>query len=504
MGRRPEVSAGAISGRWRLLPLLCLPTLAMLLSSNIVFIALPDMAAAFPGFSSLPEWVLASYSLTAACLALPAGEAGDRYGLRRVFLAGIVLYLLGTGLCLLSGSGSELILGRCLSGMGAAVLAPVSLAYLKRLFPPQEQPVAFGYWSASVTIGTVLGPLLGGLIQSLGSWRLVFVAPALPVLLVLVMIRRLPRCEPLGTPRPLDPLGLVGVASVCALAILLLTEAPTMGWPLLTLGSGALVAISLLTWRHIRRSQQPVLDPAVVMRSRWWIPSLLQFSIRALFVATMTVFTIDLQSFSGLTPLATSLRLMPFCLVSGVMSLASGHLSQGAAGRRWMVTVFLVAAGSYAMLAHLAPNGLLEWGWVALLGFGLLYGNTAQLSRQAISCFQSGEAMRGSAMNTMVLNLGLSFGASLYSLSTYGFLDRLLAQRAGWPLASSGTLRLTQVGPALSQLGLSAQQLAHWHEVFAQAVRRSFADGFLLFALICVAGSWLSLRLHAEIQPHES
>jgi hypothetical protein len=243
-----------------------------------------------------------------------------------------------------------------------------------------------------------------------------------------------------------------------------------------------------------------VLDPAVVRQRRWWIPSLLQFGVRALFVAVMTVFTIDLQTFAGLSPLATSLRLLPFCLVSGGMSLASGHLPQGAAGRRWMMAMFASGAVSFVLLARLAPTGLLGWGWLALLGFGLLYGNTAQLSREAISCFDSSQAMRGSALNTMVLNLGLSFGASLYSLSTYGFLAARLARLPGWPLAGGAALRISQVDPALAQLGLAPEALASWRQAFSQAVQASFGDGFLLFAAICLLGSWLARRSASGIR----
>ncbi|WP_255510533.1 MFS transporter [Cyanobium sp. LEGE 06143] len=472
--------------------------MAMLLGSNIVFIALPDMAGAFPLFPSLPEWVLASYSLTAACLALPAGEAGDRFGLRRIFLAGIVMYLAGTALCLLSVSGGMLVLGRCGAGMGAAVLAPVTLAFLKRLFPAGEQPVAFGYWSASVTIGTVLGPLLGGLIQSVGSWRLVFLAPALPVLLVLILACRLPACPPLEAARALDRRGLVLLAVVCCLAILLLTEAPTMGWELLLAGSLALMATTLLCRHHIAHSRFPVLDPAVLGQPVWWIPSLLQFGIRALFVATMTVFSMDLQTFAGLTPLATSLRLLPFCIVSGLMSLASGHVPTGARGRRWLVAMFACACGGYLILAAIASAGLLHWGWLALLGFGLLYGNTAQLSRRAMGCFPQSEAMRGASLNTMVLNLGLSFGASLYSLSTYGFLILRLDRLQGWPLPAHEALRINQVRPALIDFGLPAADVNRWWQAFSQAAQSSFGDTFFLFAVISAGGCFLALRLKAE------
>ena len=148
--------------KWDMLVLLCLPTLSILLSTNIVIAALSNINLAFKGIEGLGSWTLLLYSTTAASLSIAAGELGDRLGLRRLYGYGLLIYLAGCSTAGLALSGSMLLAGRVLSGVGAAILAPVALAFLSRLYQGSAKPIAFGYWAASVTVGTVAGPILGG------------------------------------------------------------------------------------------------------------------------------------------------------------------------------------------------------------------------------------------------------------------------------------------------------------------------------------------------------
>ena len=124
--------------------------------------ALAAIAKTFPDTSNLAVWVLLSYTITAASLSMLAGDLGDRYGLRRLYSFGLAIFLLGSLGASLADSSELLVLSRIVSGAGSAILAPVALAFLNRLFSGSEKPIAFGFWSASVTIGVVIGPMLGG------------------------------------------------------------------------------------------------------------------------------------------------------------------------------------------------------------------------------------------------------------------------------------------------------------------------------------------------------
>ena len=186
------MSKSSTNLEWRSLTLLCLPTLSILLSTNIVVAALSDINHAFKGIEGLGSWTLLLYSTTAASLSIAAGELGDRVGLRRVYGQGLTIYLIGSCIAALAINGAMLLAGRVVSGTGAAILAPVALAFLSRMYQGRDKPIAFGYWAASVTIGTVAGPILGGLIEAMSSWRWTFIVAAAPALLGLIMIRKLP------------------------------------------------------------------------------------------------------------------------------------------------------------------------------------------------------------------------------------------------------------------------------------------------------------------------
>ena len=182
--------------RWWLLVLVCLPTLSTRLSTNVVMSALVSIGQAFPGVAGIGEWTLLIYTMTAASLSILAGVLGDRYGLRKMYTLGLFIFLLGAIGASLAKNGESLLLFRSISGVGSAVLAPVALAFLNRIFDRTEKPIAFGYWAASITIGSVVGPILGGWIQDIWSWRLTFPIAALPALIALAFVGNLPAYEP--------------------------------------------------------------------------------------------------------------------------------------------------------------------------------------------------------------------------------------------------------------------------------------------------------------------
>ena len=399
---------------WKNLTLLCLPTLSILLSTNIVVAALSDINHAFKGIEGLGSWTLLLYSTTAASLSIAAGELGDRVGLRRVYGQGLTVYLIGSCIAALSMSGPMLLTGRVISGTGAAVLAPVALAFLSRIYQGKNKPIAFGYWAASVTIGTVAGPILGGLIEAVSSWRWTFIVAAIPALLGLIMIKQLPQFEKKdGTNNPsIDLIGIGGLTTLPAIGLITLnlsTRIPTSSLAILVL---VIIAIGVFTWKHLNKTEHPAIPLTRLKTSSWWRPTSLQLIIRIVFMAMLVILTSYFHNIRGESEMNASRDLLPFCIAVGIMSFSSGYICQSLGVRKLLQSVFLLATAGAATLLSVSASGFRPLDWVGIITIGILAGSTSQLSRLALSNFPPQESMRGASLNTLVINLGLALGAA--------------------------------------------------------------------------------------------
>jgi len=173
--------------KWWTLAAVCLGTFMLLLDVTIVNVALPDIQTALHSSFSGLQWVVDAYALTLAALLLTSGSLADRYGRRRLYLVGLVVFTAASLLCGIAGTTLVLQLSRGLQGVGGAVMFAVSLALLADAFRGKDRGVAFGVWGAITGLAVAIGPLLGGALTSGLSWRWIFFVN-LPIGLVAVGI----------------------------------------------------------------------------------------------------------------------------------------------------------------------------------------------------------------------------------------------------------------------------------------------------------------------------
>ncbi|HYG97144.1 MAG TPA: MFS transporter, partial [Solirubrobacterales bacterium] len=153
----------------------CTGAFLVFLDTTIVNIAFPDIAASFPEASrGLLSWVLDGYFVVIAALLVPAGGLADRFGHKRVFLWGLAGFTAASLLCAVAPSLEALIAFRVLQGIGAAAVAPTSLAIVLDSFPVEKRATGVGVWGAAAAAAAAVGPTLGGALVELSDWRLVF------------------------------------------------------------------------------------------------------------------------------------------------------------------------------------------------------------------------------------------------------------------------------------------------------------------------------------------
>jgi DHA2 family methylenomycin A resistance protein-like MFS transporter len=341
--------------RRRILAATSISYVLVLLDASIVNVGLDSIAGALGTRMAGLQWVVNAYILAFASLLLTGGTLGDRFGARRIYLAGLAVFTAASALCGLAPSLPVLAAARALQGIGAAMLVPCSLKLIHQAFPdPAGRSRAVGLWIGLGGVAMAAGPLLGGaLIEWLG-WRSIFAAN-LPVgLLGLALAWRIPAGKASAPSRRFDPAG--QATAILALAALIgaLIEGPALGWlspPVLAaVALGVAAAAAFLAIEA--RQAQPML-PLSFFRSGVFAGSTVASMASALvFYGLLFVFSLYFQQARGATPLQAGVAFLPMTAMVAGGSLLSGRLAAALGPRRSMVLAFAgYALGALGMMA---------------------------------------------------------------------------------------------------------------------------------------------------------
>ncbi|WP_214109940.1 DHA2 family efflux MFS transporter permease subunit [Acrocarpospora catenulata] len=365
--------------RWLALTAVALSTFMTYLDNNVVNVALPtiqrDLGLSISGL----EWIVSAYILVFAGLLLVGGRLADVIGLRTVFFAGLGIFTAASVAAGLAGSQEVLIAARAVQGVGAALLAPSSLALLPRLFPdPKERATAVGIWSAVGALALAVGPLTGGLISDNVDWGWIFLINV-PIALVTAVLAgvamRVPTLRATGT--RLDLPGLAA-SSVALLALTFaLIEGESEGWSSgLILGAFGVAAAAFAAFLTIEsRTRQPMIDLSL-FRDRIFSGGLLAMGLMAFGVFGIYFFTaIYLQNALGFTPTEAGAGFVPMALLMAAIATVSSRIAERVGTAR---TVALSLALMAAAIGGLSGAGAGS-GYLDLLPWFLLYGVGAGL-----------------------------------------------------------------------------------------------------------------------------
>ena len=232
------------------------------IDSTVVNVALPALQHEFSASAGQVQWVIESYALFLAALLLAGGSAGDRYGRRRVFLAGVMLFAAASVWCGMAASIQQLICARAVQGVGGALLVPGSLALISASFPMDVRGKAIGTWSGYTAITAALGPVTGGFLIEQWSWRAAFLVNIPLALAVLFLtLRYVPESRGREKGR-LDWLGAALASISLGSLVFALILSSTAGWlNLRVAGSLSLAAVASVAFvLQERRHPAPLLS----------------------------------------------------------------------------------------------------------------------------------------------------------------------------------------------------------------------------------------------------
>jgi EmrB/QacA subfamily drug resistance transporter len=257
--------------RWWILGITSVGVFMSSLDLFIVNIAFPDIARDFDGasFGEL-SWILNAYAIVFAALLVSAGRYADRAGRKRVFIAGLSLFAVGSAACAFAPSVETLIGARVIQASGGAMMLPASLGLILPAFPPEQRTMAVSIWSAVGGVAAALGPPIGGLLVE-ASWRWIFIVN-IPVALVTIVAAALVLREVRDPDRSLRPDGLGSLMLIGAVGLLTtgIVQGPEWGWgdPRVIAAFAAALALGAWFFRRSARHPAPVIElPLLKVRS---------------------------------------------------------------------------------------------------------------------------------------------------------------------------------------------------------------------------------------------
>jgi len=322
------------------------------LDNLVVSTALPVIRVHLHAGLSGLEWTVNAYTLTFAVLLLSAAALGERFGRRRIFVAGIALFTASSALAALAPTISFLVVARALQGAGGAMIMPLSLTLLSAAVPPERRNAALGIWGAIGGTAVAIGPLIGGAVTSGWSWQYIFWLNV-PVGVVLIPVAWWKLGESWGAASRLD-LGGVGLVSAGLFGIVLgLVRGNAHGWTSdSVLGAFAVGAIGLagfIAWEL--RSDHPMLDIRLFRHRGFTAVNVTAMLFSFGMFGSIFFLTQFLQTVQGYTPLAAGIRVLPWTAMAMLLAPLVGHLAERWGGKPLVVTGLAFQAAGLAWLA---------------------------------------------------------------------------------------------------------------------------------------------------------
>lgn len=346
-------------------------------------LAVPLLASSglHPSASAL-IWIVDTYVVVFACLVIPGGAAGDRFGRKGVLLAGLVLFAGGALLSAVAPDMPLLLAGRAVTGVGAAAVLPNTLAVLLLAVPAERRGAAVATWASMTGIGGVVGNVGGGAVLTGGSWRWLFAA-AVPVALLLAALTG--RVAPVSArhDRRLDPLGAALLVAASVALLLGIVQGPEQGWgsPVVVAGF-ACSAVLFAVWTLVElRARQPLLDPRLLR-----VPALRSacLGMTAVFFGMFALFYVNasfLQYGKGYGVLRTGLGIVPLTVPIVVGARRSGHLARRIGLDATLALAFACVGGG---LLGLSTSGA-DTSYAAYAGWLLATGAGVALALPTLS-----------------------------------------------------------------------------------------------------------------------
>ncbi|HEY1855568.1 MAG TPA: DHA2 family efflux MFS transporter permease subunit [Solirubrobacterales bacterium] len=490
--------AGADEGldrsTWIVAGVVLLGAVMSILDTTVVNVAIDRLAIDFNTSLTTIQWVVTGYTLALAAVIPMSGWAADRFGTKRIYIASLALFMVGSILSGLAWSAGSLIAFRVLQGIGGGMIMPAVMTIMTKKAGPARMGRVMGVLGVPMLVAPILGPILGGWLVDDVSWRWIFFINV-PIGIVAIALAYIV-LEPDQSQRGhrLDWLGMALLSPGLTALIFGLAESSSGGfgatksWLPIVAGIAAIAAFFWHSWR----TGAPLIDIRTFTQTRAGASAVTFMLFAIAFFGAMLLMPLYFQTVRGASALEAGLLLVPQGLGAMITMPLAGKLTDRYGPSKWPVVgipLLVIGILPFAFVtAHTSYVLLLSFSFVLGLGMGFSMMPTMTAAMQAVPA--AAIARTSTAMN-IIRQAGASIGTAILSvLLSSAISDNLngLGSRSG----ESGFGQLQHLPPALQQ---------KVSEPIAEAFAQTFVWAVILLALAFIPALWMALKARGEGAP---
>lgn len=411
--------------------------------TTIVNVGLPEIGRGLGVGTRALEWIVDAYTVVLASLLIVSGALADRFGRRRVFQCGLILFGIASLACALAPSPGLLVTARAVQGIGASMLSPVALAIVVNTMPdPRERARAIGIWASVFGLSMAAGPVIGGALIAAFGWRSVFWINAPVVVAALVLVAVFVPESRAARARRLDLPGQALLTAALFLSVGVLIEGPHIGWTSPTALTGyALIAVATSAFVRVElRRREPLMDLGLFRRPPFVTAVLGAMAVFVALNVSLLLTTFYLQHGRGWSPLAAGTATLPMALGAILCAPWSGILVGRLGPRRPLLLAggFITVGGLSLVNLGQDTNVLLLLLAYLFIGIGFGFAN-APLTNTAVGGLPPSQAGVAGAITSTARQIGSAVGVAVAGalVAGVGATDLARASHTGWLLVGA-------------------------------------------------------------------
>lgn len=335
----------------------------VILDGTVVNVAIPKLQEFFGSDLKTVQWAITGYTLALAAVIPLAGWMTDKFGSKKVFITTVIMFILGSALCSIAQTSTQLIIYRVIQGLGGGMVAPIGMAMVFKLAPPERRGAVMGMLGIPMLLAPALGPVLSGWLVEAATWRWIFLINVpIGIIAVILGVKFLPDTDRQKAPH-LDVLGIILAPIAFSALAYGVNEGGSGKWSSTNAVIGLTVGgIALLLFIIVElRQKNPLLELRVFASSDFTRGIILTWIMQAALFGSMLFVPLYLQSIRHFTPLETGLILLPQALASGIGMPIGGKLFDKFGARPVAFVGLLIISSSLFLLSDISPTTSLSY-----------------------------------------------------------------------------------------------------------------------------------------------
>jgi len=406
--------------KWFVLGNIMLGTFMAVLDSTIVNVSLPKIMSSFGvGLSSI-EWIITAYMLAMAAMLPTSGWLADKFGYKRTYFSGLLLFTFGSLLCGMSTNITMLILSRIIQGLGAGTVQPLGMAIVTREFPPQQRGVALGFWSIASAASVSFGPLIGGYLIDNFSWQLIFDVNVPVGIIALMLTFVIQREYKNANTRKFDYVGFISVITFLPVLLYALSEGTAAtnseGWHapyILACFAISAIALTVFITRELT-AKDPLLDLKLLKNHNFALSNIVMLVFSVGMFGSTFLLPLYLQTAMGYTATQSGAVFLPVGIIQGAIAPMAGILSDKTNPKVIVFTGLTLLSVSFLLNTNLSfmteHHYIMTSLYLRGFGMGMIF---TPLSSISLAMMPREKMAQASGISNTVRQIGGSLGVAI-------------------------------------------------------------------------------------------